>query len=185
MKKILKWTFSFIRLVRYKIYYREKLKVNYTENKKPIYLGANVRININQGCIMEIGGGSYISDNCSFSVMDMGKLIIGNRVYFGEGCKIFIRKECKIGKYTLLANNVSIYDHNHIYENSSPIADQGYNTEGINIGSNNWLSANVVVTKGSKLEDRCIVGANAVVRGHLTRGVYVLPEISLIKELGD
>ena len=111
-------------------------------------------------------GGGDVSDDCQIVVMDGANAVIGKKVYLGKGCRIFVRKDFCIGSYTLLADNVSIYDHNHRFRDKKrPIARQGYSSAPVSIGSNCWLCTNVVVTRGSKIEDGVIVGANAVVNG--------------------
>lgn len=58
-------------------------------------------------------GGGDVSDDCQIVVMDGANAVIGKKVYLGKGCRIFVRKDFCIGSYTLLADNVSIYDHKH------------------------------------------------------------------------
>ena len=50
--------------------------------------------------------------------------------------------------------------------------------------NNCWLATNVVVTAGSKIENRVIVGANSVVGGKLeSNSLYVAPRASRIMKL--
>lgn len=112
------------------------------------------------------GGGAYVSDDCQIAVMDGAIATIGTNVYMGKGCRIFVRSNFNLGADTLLADNVSIYDHNHVTERKEiPISMQGYSSAPISIGANCWLCTNVVVTKGSKIENGVVVGANTVVKG--------------------
>ena len=149
-----------------KMRYRDRFIVDMKEIKRPPYIGKRVSICIERGCKLILTGGGYISDDCQIAVMDGAYAVIGRKVYLGKGCRIFVRKDFRIGSYTLLADNVSIYDHNHRFrDKKKPIALQGYSSAPISVGSNCWLCTNVVVTKGSKIEDGVIVGANAVVNG--------------------
>lgn len=115
--------------------------------------------------------------------MDGASAVIEKKVYLGKGCRIFVRKDFCIGSYTLFADNVSVYDHNHRFrENGTPIALQGYSCAQISIGSNCWLCTNVVVTKGSKVEDGAVVGANAVVRGTCKKNcVYKCSDLIIVQ----
>lgn len=59
--------------------------------------------------------------------MDGATAIIRSHVYMGKGSRVFVREDFKCGSYTLFADNVSIYDHNHVFKNSNiPISQQGY-----------------------------------------------------------
>lgn len=79
-----------------------------------------------------------------------------------------------IQENTLIADNVSLYDHDHRFlDKKTPIAEQGFCASSIYIGRNCWLATNVVVLKGVNITDHVIVGANAVVTKSLDRaGVY-------------
>ena len=82
-----------------------------------------------------------------------------------------------MGDGNLVADNVSIYDHNHDYKG----CNGRFVSKAIEIGNNCWLATNVVVTAGSKIENRVIVGANSVVGGKLeSNSLYVAPRASVI-----
>ena len=179
--KLLKWGRSTLRIIKYKIKYNKQLRLDYSENTKPVYFGKNVKISIDKGCTLQIGGGTYLSDDCKIYVMDNSKCaVIGCHNYFGSSCRIMLRVPFKMGNDNLLADNISIYDHNHNYEKN----EGGFNSREIEMGSGCWLATNVVVTAGTQIGDKVIVGANSVVGGHLnSNGVYVASRAKRIKEI--
>lgn len=122
-----------------------------------------------------------MSDNCRIVVMDSSNpAVIGSKNYFGMGCRIVLRAAFQMGDGNLVADNVSIYDHNHDYKG----CNGGFVSKAIEIGNNCWLATNVVVTAGSKIENRVIVGANSVVGGKLElNSLYVAPRASRIMKL--
>jgi acetyltransferase-like isoleucine patch superfamily enzyme len=71
----------------------------------------------------------------------------------------------EIGDHCMLANNTFVTDGNHRFDDASrPVPWQGFSTKGpTRIGSNSWLGANVVVTSGVTIGERCVIGANSVV----------------------
>ena len=89
--------------------------------RKPPYVGKRESIFIEKGCMLILMGD--ISDDCQIATMDGASAVIEKKVYLWKDCRIFVRKDFCIGSYKLLADNVSVYDHNHRFrENGMPIA---------------------------------------------------------------
>ena len=93
-----------------------------------------------------------------------GQLTIGERVIFGHHCTIGCKERIEIGDDCLLAEMVSIRDHDHNFERLDvPIRTQGAICAPVVIGRDVWLGAKVTVLKGVTIGDGAIIGANAVV----------------------
>jgi acetyltransferase-like isoleucine patch superfamily enzyme len=58
-----------------------------------------------------------------------------------------------------------VTDANHRFDDPDrPITWQGFSTKGpTRIGDNVWCGANVVITSGVTVGERCVIGANSVV----------------------
>ena len=71
----------------------------------------------------------------------------------------------EIGEHCMLANGCFVTDANHRFDDPrTPVPWQGFNTKGpTRIGDNVWCGANVVVTSGVTIGERCVIGANSVV----------------------
>ena len=70
----------------------------------------------------------------------------------------------EIGDGTIFGENVKVYDHNHLYKNTSiSIKEQGYSSAPIKIGKHCWIASNVVILKGVTIGDNCVIGAGCVV----------------------
>ena len=107
-------------------------------------------------------------------------LTIGDNVSFNFNVHIGLMKKVKIGNNTLLGSNISIVDHNHGKYNdinqdspTTPPRDRKSIPEEIFIGNNVWISDNVVILPGTYIEDGCIVGANAVVKGRFAKNQII------------
>jgi len=93
------------------------------------------------------------------------------RIRIGEGCFLNIGvmvasvELVEIGDHCMLANHCFVTDGNHRFDDPElPVPWQGFTTEGpTRIGDNTWLGANVVVTSGVTIGERCVIGANSVV----------------------
>jgi acetyltransferase-like isoleucine patch superfamily enzyme len=111
---------------------------------------------------VRIGEGACIREGTELKVD--GLLEIGPRTLIGAWNVLSVLERLSIGADCLLAERVSIRDHDHRFEDlGQPIARQGYRVEAVSLGNNVWIGANVVLMKGVSLGDGCVVGANAVV----------------------
>jgi acetyltransferase-like isoleucine patch superfamily enzyme len=95
---------------------------------------------------------------------DGGRVIIGENTSIGSFTMIASLKEVVIGSNCLIAESVSIRDHDHKFTNPKiPFRNQGWLLDPIRIGNNVWLGAKVTITKGCQIGDNVVVGANSVV----------------------
>ncbi len=181
MKKFkIKYLFGILRLILIKFINLNKFNIKGFR----YFIGKNVDININGEGMLSIDDKVYLSNNCKIEC-DNANIEIGFNNYFNSYCKIVALDGVKIGDNNIFGPNVSIYDHNHKYEsNDILICKQGFNTSKVNIGSNVWIAANVVITKGVNIGDRVVVGANSVVTNSLeSNGLYAGSPAKLIKKI--
>ncbi|HEV2768894.1 MAG TPA: acyltransferase, partial [Solirubrobacteraceae bacterium] len=75
----------------------------------------------------------------------------------------------EIGDHCMLAKGCFVTDGNHRFDDPSrPVTWQGFTTKGpTRSGDNVWCGANVVVTSGVTVGERCVIGANSVVTTNL------------------
>jgi len=93
------------------------------------------------------------------------------RVRIGEGCFLNLgvmvasMHLVEIGDHCMLANGCLVTDADHRFDDlERPVTWQGFTSRGpTRLGDNVWLGANVVVTSGVTIGERCVVGANSVV----------------------
>lgn len=94
-------------------------------------------------------------------------IILEDGVSFQQRCHITAADTLIVGKNTIASFDVMITNIDHEYENISlPIADQPLLVKKTNIGENCFLGSGVKIQAGTILGKHCIVGTNAVVRGH-------------------
>ena len=95
------------------------------------------------------------------------QLIIEDGVVFEQRCHITAADTLTIGKDTLISFDVSIQDTDHEYEDlSTPIANQPLIVKKTQIGENSFIGSGAKIQAGTILGKHCVVGTNAVVRGH-------------------
>ncbi len=97
-----------------------------------------------------------------------GKLKIGNNCFFNNDCSINCCRDIKIGNDCLFGENVKIYDHNHRFSKRDVlIREQGFKTSDVVIGNNCWICSNVIILKGAKIGDNCVIGAGSIIKSNI------------------
>jgi len=100
----------------------------------------------------------------TLAIESKGKITVGRNCFFNNFCTLASRDSIIIGDGTIFGENVKIYDHNHLYQDTdTPIKDQGYNTSPVIIGKHCWISSNVVILKGVIIGDNCVIGSGCVI----------------------
>jgi acetyltransferase-like isoleucine patch superfamily enzyme len=71
----------------------------------------------------------------------------------------------EIGDHCMFANGCFISDAGHRFDDPDvPVPRQGFTSKGpTRVGDNVWCGANVVITSGVTVGERCVIGANSVV----------------------
>ena len=141
-----------------------------------IDLGENVRIaggckwHLGKNAAIKIGNNVTIQSNCSIAIFTNSSLKIDDGSYIGHGTDLMTRENISIGQKSLIAQNCIIIDCNHDWSRENGVRRKDFIVKPIEIGRKVWLGANVIVTAGSVIEDNCLIGAGAIVRGHIKKG---------------
>jgi acetyltransferase-like isoleucine patch superfamily enzyme len=101
----------------------------------------------------------YIGGKCSIAK----DLIASDYSYIGPNCQI--GPKVKIGRYTMLANNVSIVGGDHLFSNPNiPIIFSGRpELKETILGEDVWIGAFSIIMSGIKIGNGSIIGAGSVV----------------------
>ena len=97
------------------------------------------------------------------------RIRIGGGSVLNMGVMVAAMELVEIGEHCMFANGCFVTDANHRFDDpSKPVPWQGFTTKGpTRIGDNVWCGANVVVTSGVTIGERCVIGANSVVTADL------------------
>ena len=108
---------------------------------------------------------------CSLNVHDGGRLVIGDSVFLNYGVAISAHLLVEIGDGTHIGQDTLILDCDfHSLKVSERTTSHG-EPRPINIGSNVWLGARVIVLKGVSIGPSTVVAAGSVVARSLPEGV--------------
>jgi acetyltransferase-like isoleucine patch superfamily enzyme len=96
---------------------------------------------------------------------DDARIRIGGGTFLNRNVMLAASELVEIGEHCMLANGCFVTDGNHRFDDPDrPVPWQGFTTKGpTRIGDNVWCGANVVVTSGVTIGERCVIGANSVV----------------------
>lgn len=132
-----------------------------------------VDLRTSKNAYLVIGKRVKLGEDSLISTLNGGKLVIENNVSIGRWNAIVCHNSIYIGEGTILAPNVLIYDHDHVFNEVDGVEKNIFTTRPISIGKNCWIGANVVILKGTKIGNRCVIGAGSVLKG-------IYPDDSLI-----
>lgn len=131
-------------------------------SKLPYSPGNRLRKTILTNLLGNLGEGSNISNNVKIIAPE--KVFIGEEVGIANKVILDGRGKIKIGDYSLIGFESVIVTSTHNYQNKDmPIRKQGMYKKEIEIGSDVWVGARVMILPGVKIGNRSIIGANSVV----------------------
>ncbi len=117
------------------------------------------------GCVLDHG----------LTVECRGDLVVGDRTVFGHHCTVAADRSVTIGADCLLAELVSVRDHDHAFvADGVPILDQGRATAPVTIGDDVWIGAKATVVRGVTIGDGAVIGAHAVVTRDVPAGAVAV-----------
>jgi acetyltransferase-like isoleucine patch superfamily enzyme len=93
------------------------------------------------------------------------RIRIGGGTFLNLGVMVAATELVEIGEHCMFANGCFITDGNHRFDDPhKPVPWQGFTAKGpTRVGDNVWCGANVVITSGVTVGERCVIGANSVV----------------------
>ena len=114
---------------------------------------------------LEVGAQVLFEPGVWITAPAPGRIRIGGGTLFNLGVMIAAAELVEIGEHCMFANGCVITDANHRFDDpKTPVPWQGFTSKGpTRVGDNVWCGANVVITSGVTIGERCVIGANSVV----------------------
>jgi acetyltransferase-like isoleucine patch superfamily enzyme len=118
---------------------------------------------------LEIGSGTLLEPDVWITAPGDARVRIGEGTFLNIGVMVAAVELVEIGSHCMFANGCFVTDGNHRFDDpDKPVTWQGFSTKGpTRVGDNVWCGANVVITSGVTVGERCVIGANSVVTTHL------------------
>jgi len=114
---------------------------------------------------LDVGEGTLLEPGVWITAPGEARVRIGAGSFLNLGVMVASVDEVEIGSHCMFANGCFVTDGNHRFEDAEqPVTWQGFSTKGpTRVGDNTWCGANVVITSGVTVGERCVIGANSVV----------------------
>lgn len=114
---------------------------------------------------LQIGEHTLLEPGVWITMPSPARVRIGAGTFLNLGVMVAALERVEIGDHCMFANGCLVTDADHRFDDlTRPVTWQGFATRGpTRIGDNVWCGANVVVTSGVTVGERCVIGANAVV----------------------
>ena len=114
---------------------------------------------------LEVGAHALLEPDVWLTLPGDARVRIGSGTFLNLGVMVAAVERVDIGDHCMFANNCFVTDGNHRFDDpDTPVPYQGFTSKGPTIvGDNVWCGANVVITSGVTVGERCVIGANSVV----------------------
>jgi acetyltransferase-like isoleucine patch superfamily enzyme len=114
---------------------------------------------------LEIGSGTLLEPDVWITAPGDARIRVGSGTFLNIGVMVAAVELVEIGDHCMFANGCFITDGNHRFDDpEKPVPWQGFDSKGpTRVGDNVWCGANVVITSGVTVGERCVIGANSVV----------------------
>jgi len=114
---------------------------------------------------LELGPHVLLEPHVWLTAMAPARIRIGEGSFLNIGVQVAAVDLVEIGAHCMFANGCFVTDANHRFDDPvRPVPWQGFTSKGpTRVGDNVWCGANVVITSGVTVGERCVIGANSVV----------------------
>ena len=114
---------------------------------------------------LEVGADVQLEPMVWITAPGDARVRIGSGTFLNIGVMVAAVELVEIGDHCMFANGCFVTDGNHRFDDPErPVPWQGFSTKGpTRVGDNVWCGANVVITSGVTIGERCVIGANSVV----------------------
>ncbi len=114
---------------------------------------------------LEIGAGTLFEPHAWLTAPGDARIRIGDGCFLNIAVMVAAVELVEIGDHCMIANGSFVTDGAHRFDDpKKPVPWQGFTTKNpTRVGNNVWCGANVVITSGVTVGERCVIGANSVV----------------------
>jgi acetyltransferase-like isoleucine patch superfamily enzyme len=126
-----------------------------------VRFGRGVTCSAGAGGAIVLGPHTEIGAGTSISASPNASLTLGSNVFVSGGCILAAAKAVTVGSESMIAEFVSIRDHDH--DPAYPPRAGRTLAQAVHIGERVWIGGKASVVRGGSIGDDAIVGAHALV----------------------
>ena len=114
---------------------------------------------------LQIGANTLLEPGVWITAPGPARVRIGAGTFLNMGVMVAALELVEIGDHCMFANGCFVTDADHRFDDPDrPVPGRGFASKGpTRVGDNVWCGANVVITSGVTVGERCVIGANSVV----------------------
>ena len=118
---------------------------------------------------LEVGANTLFEPHVWITAPGEARVRIGSGTFLNIAVMVAAVERVEIGDHCMFANGCFVTDGDHRFDDpDQPVPWQGFMSKGpTRVGDNVWCGANVVITSGVTVGERCVIGANSVVNRDL------------------
>jgi acetyltransferase-like isoleucine patch superfamily enzyme len=151
------WVMSAIRIISLKVRYRGRIEIGFDS-----YVGPRCQIYIAKGGRLRLRNVN-VNRDVTVGVAPHAVVQVGPRGWLGPGSVVAAQQRVVLGEGSMIAEYVTIRDHDHVHDEHHPIEDWIYTTAPVIIGEGVWVGGKVTIAPGVAVGDHAFIAANAVV----------------------
>ncbi|WP_460027930.1 acyltransferase [Methyloparacoccus murrellii] len=126
-------------------------------------------------------GIAHVSSQFKMEVFPGASVTFGERLFINRGASIVARYGVDIGQDCMIGEYVTVYDHNHVFDQEYvPFNQQGYRGAKVMIGNNVWIGSHVFIGKGVTIGDNVVIGAGCIIAVDIPSNMIVRQKRGLI-----
>lgn len=137
-----------------------------------VRIGPGVSVTIEPGGQLRLGARVGLSAGVEIHVGPGATVTIGDDVFIGRLGVISAKKSIDIGSRTMLAEMVSLRDHDH--DTRFAPTDGRFLMESMRVGDDAWIAAKASVVRRGQVGERAVVGAHSLVNRPVPDGAVAV-----------
>ena len=131
---------------------------------KGSWISLNAKLEVWPGGKLSVGRGVRVMAGSIISIHKDAHLILDDHSWVGPYNIIYCAEQIHIGTGARVSHLCSIIDHNYQFRGQGNFFDLPKSKMAIRIGDFSWIGAGSTLLKGVVLGNRCVVGANTLLR---------------------
>jgi acetyltransferase-like isoleucine patch superfamily enzyme len=151
------WALSGLRVIALRVRSRGRIEIGFDS-----HVGPRCRIYAPKGGVVRLRN-TNVTRDVTIGVAPHAVIEVGPNGWLGPGSFLAAQQRVVLGEGSMIAEYVTIRDHDHIHDAQHTMADWTYTAAPVIIGEDVWIGSKVTIVPGVTIGDHAFVAANAVV----------------------